>query len=49
MLFSDANRAGVWAMPRSATQIQEDEDSKEESNVLVADREEEEIVVKVGI
>ena len=49
MLFSDANRAGVWAVPRSATQVQEDEDCNKETMVLVADREEEEIVVKVGI
>ena len=49
MIFSDATRAGVWAMQCSATQIQEDKDCKEESMVLVADREEEENVVEVRI
>ena len=49
MIFSDATRAGVWAMQCSATQIQEDKDCNEEGMVLVAEREEEESVVKVGI
>ena len=49
LYFADANRACVWAVPRAATQVQEDEDCNKEAMVLVAERREEEIVVKVGI
>ena len=46
MIFSDATRADVWAKQCSATQIQKDQDcSKEENMVLVAERTEEEDVV----